>query len=217
MDSFEKNEKYRQMIEQNKRLRKKMLWILSAVLGIIVLSIALVVIFYFVSLPPKTDEDPREKIEFYPPYTGDIFESEEYLAFDRNVYYFDGYVRRSVEEEYITRYDGTVQFLYRFLETMTHGDTEAYNACFTKNPNVSEFSQQMIYEAEIEYLSDTAEANGDRVYTYCLKYKIHRNDGTLRDDVGSDGVIPQYAVLRLKPDGRITIDMLYTEDQREKG
>ncbi len=217
MNSSEQNEKYAKLLAENRRLKKRMLAVLAVVFGIVILSTALIVILYFVSLPTETDGGANAEIEFYPPYTGDIFEFEEYLAYDRNVYYFDGYVRRSVEEEHLEEYDGNVRFLYHFLKIMTEGDAEAYNACFTKNPNVPAFSQQMIYEAEIEYLSNTAEANGDRVYTYCLKYKIHRNDGSLRDDVGSDGIIPQYAVLRATPDGRISVDALYTEAQRPKG
>ncbi|MBE6590274.1 MAG: hypothetical protein E7643_08850 [Ruminococcaceae bacterium] len=210
MSVDEKKERYTQLLEKNKRLKKKMVTALAVLLCVVLLLIGILLVLYFVTLPPE-EETEAPDIEFSPTYDGNIFEFDEYLAYDRNVYYFDGRVRISVDGEHMENYDGNVRFLYAFLESMTKGDAKTYNACFTEPAGVSSFSQQMIYEAEIGYLGNTLEQDGDRVYTYSLKYKIHRNDGSLRRDVGSDVMIPQYVVLRATPEGRISIDRLYTE------
>jgi hypothetical protein len=162
-------------------------------------------ILYFVTLNRGESEPP--KIDFFAPYGGDIFASEEYLALDRSVSYFDGAVYRSITDANEEEFDLAVLFLRDLLHIMTRGDHAAYNAAFTRPAGQAEFSQQMIYESVIAYEGSTTDG-GDRLIVYRLEYKIHRNDGTLRRDVGSDGIKPQWAVVRVTDDGRISLDSL---------
>ena len=111
-------------------------------------------------------------------------------------------------------YPETVIYLYDFLQIMMRGDVKAYNDCFNqayykKHQPKTTFSQQMIYQAEIRFLED-AEYQGDRMWTYELRYKLFENDGSLRRDVGSDAIVPLYVTLRVTPDGEITIEDLYS-------
>ncbi len=205
MDSQNPKETYEALLAQNQRMKRRFLLMLAILGGVVLLMTAVLLLLHFAFSQTKEPEPPR--IHFYAPYGGDIFESEEYLSLDRRVYYFDGAIYLEVKGE---GFDPAVLFLRDFLEIMTRGDTAAYNAAFTVDPHQTEFSQQMIYASEICY-EGSVNDGGDKLYTYRLEYKIHRNDGTLRRDVGSDGMRPQWAVVRVRNDGGISIDSLTTE------
>lgn len=203
MDS-EQRERYEALIAANRAMKKRMLLILAVLGAILVLMVAVLLILHF-AFGNGDGDAPR--IEFYAPYEGDIFEFGEYLALDRSISYFDGYVYRSIEENDEESFDRAVLFLRDFIVIMTRGDVAAYNASFTEDPHAESFSQQMIYEAVICYESDGVDG-GDRLILYRLEYKIHRNDGTLRRDVGSDGMRPQWALVRVKDNGAVSIESL---------
>ena len=44
----------------------------------------------------------------------------------------------------------------------------------------------MIYDITVEKLSENYK-DGNTVYKYNVSYKIYRNNGTFRNDIGSDG------------------------------
>ena len=204
MDSQEQKEKYEELMAASRRMKKRLLWILLGILGIFALMLSVLLILNFAF---ARESEPPLEIDFFAPYEGDIFEFEEYLSLDRSIFYFDGAVYRSIEEDGEESFDRAVLFMRDFLKVMMRGDAEAYNAAFTENPRQEAFSQQMIYEAAIcseSYSND----GGDKLIVYRLEYKIHRNDGTLRRDVGSDGMRPQWAIVRVTDDGRISIDSL---------
>ena len=58
----------------------------------------------------------------------------------------------------------------------------------------------MIYEAKIVYRSAVGQEDGSKIVTYRMDYKIYRNNGTYRRDVGSDTVNAEYLVLWVSPD-----------------
>lgn len=205
MDSQTQKEKYEELLSQNKKMKRRFLIILALLCAGVLLMFLTLVLLHFV-LSGNADPD-SPNIHFYAPYDGDIFISEEYLALDRRVFYYDGSIYLEIKDD---SFDPAVLFLKDFLEIMTRGDTAAYNASFTRNPGQKDFSQQMIYEAQICYEKSTVDG-GDKLYTYRLEYRIHRNDGTLRDDVGSDGMRPQWALVRVRDDGRVTLDSLTTK------
>ena len=68
------------------------------------------------------------------------------------------------------------------------------------------FTQQMIYDIEIEKLS-VSESEKGILYAYNVAYKIYRNNGTFRNDIGSDGAKTLYFEL-LESNGSILIDRI---------
>ena len=92
-----------------------------------------------------------------------------------------------------------VLFLLIFLLSMCQngadisigGEYNEYNKLFTEeyyksNEPYYSFTQQMIYDIRIERLSETV-IDGEDVFYYNVSYKIHKNNGTFRNDIGSDG------------------------------
>jgi len=211
MDTQEKKREYEELLAASKAMKRRMLQILAILGGVMLLMLAVVIGVHFAFAGEEENASPQ--IDFYAPYDGDIFSFDEYLALDRSTSYFDGYVYRSIEEENEKSFDGAVLFLRDFLEMMKRGDVKGYNAAFTVDPHQSDFSQQMIYEAAICYERQGTDAQ-DRLILYRLEYKLHRNDGSLRRDVGSDGMKPLWAVVRVTPDGVCSLDSLTGESPK---
>ncbi len=196
-------------------LKKKMIRILLIFLGGMLLLLALIPIIGLFSSHGGDGEDPS--VYHYPPFEGNIFSYEPYLALDRTVSYCadpSGYgATVSITKENRVDFDAYVLFLCDFLKTMNYGDTEAYNACFSEeylkeHGEAAAFPPQMIYRSCI-YFQSRENDGRDILLHYRLDYMIHRNDGSLRGDVGSDAIRPQYVTLRVREDGSIRIDELY--------
>jgi len=200
-------EEYAALVQQNARNKKRFIMILALI------GIALILLFVIVAIINSSmkdnDEDDRE-IFFYPPFEGNILEYEPYLDLDRKIYYYDGKMILSVEEDNLLSFDYGVLFLCDFIQILINGDAVAYNGCFENDPKQAEFSPQMVYGTQISYESASVADNGDRLVTYKLEYRIHRNDGTLRQDIGSGQVKAQYVVLRITEKGFISIESLST-------
>ena len=205
-DADLQKEQYEALILQN-RLMKKLFLKILLIIGASLVALFLIVVGVNALLQQGAD-DADKNIFFYPPYEGNIFDNPAYLDLDRKIYYFDGMVKRSIEDDNLADFEWGVLYLCDFIDTMKYGDADAYNACFTKNPQQAEFSQQMIYDTLISYESSSGDANGDQLITYKLEYRIYRNDGSLRRDVGSDVIQPQFVVLRITAHGDISIESL---------
>ncbi len=199
--------------QQNKKMRKKLLAALAITIGVIIILAGLLLILKACS--EKQDEFSLPESYFSPTYQGNIFQYKDYLDKRPDVILycetFDGSGRTtSVDDHRKDEFAPEVFYLRDFLEIMMHADIEAYNSCFNEtyyknHKKQTAFSQQMIYEAEIRFASEEEAANGERTATYYLLYKLYENDGSLRRDVGSDAVIPMRIVLRITPEGEISI------------
>ena len=201
------------MNEQNKKMRKKLIVAL-------IITVAVAVVLISVLLVLKACQDKEEPFElpesyFYPPYNGDIFEYEDYLDKRPDVIFYcedpDGLGHTTeINDNPNKSFTPEVLYLRDFLEIMMHADIDAYNNCFNEiyyktHKKQADFSQQMIYEAEIRFASEETAANGTKTSTYYLFYKLYQNDGSLRRDVGSDAIVPMRIVLRTTATGEISI------------
>lgn len=212
---------YRTLSGSNRKMTRQMILISLAIFGgLLLLATGILLAGKWISDDSGTN--PSEgSIRFYPPYEGDIFADREYLELDRSISYCadpDGYGETiSMTDENIEEFNAEIRFLREWILLMTQGDSGRYNACFTENyfrshEKQKSFAPQMIWQTVIYYQSVSSDENtGERLVTYRLSYRIHRNDGTVRNDVGSDGAKPQYVVLRISADGSIGIDNLYTK------
>ena len=132
----------------------------------------------------------------------DIFNDEEYLSLlSRGFISYStgdsaGNLTVSVSEENYSSYSEAVRLIIDLVKAAQNGDADAYNACFSKAYLNKEgkqpaFTMQQIYDVVITEGNEIAE-NGYSRTEIELVYKIHKNNGTLRSDMGSDSVRKQY-------------------------
>lgn len=124
-------------------------------------------------------------------YDLDPTQDERYMQYDRYVYYKNGAVSQAILEGEEDNYGHAVKFFTEYFATVIAGDTDTYNTYFTDNyyednePHVR-FAPQMLYDIEVEQLSETSNDDGTTRWAFNVTYKIHRNDGTFRNDLDSD-------------------------------
>ncbi len=205
-------EKYDQLKTRSKKAKKRLLIALIVILGVIALMIAAVAVLEKRVSDQPIDE-PTYNYVFYSPYDGDILQNEDYIGLDRELDYCDdpsGLGRTvSVNEENRLSFDASVLFFCDYLDTLVYGNATAYNrlfheSYFAKHERVSEFNPQMIYDPLLVFVNEEKDEM-DRLVTYQLTYKIYRNDGSFRRDVGSDAARPQNITLRVSANGNISI------------
>ncbi len=198
-----------------KAQRKNIKLVLLILAGLALLSVLALLLID--QLLPKEQEQPQKDIYFYPVVEENILENEEYLALNRFVYYCEdpagyGLTTQITDEDRMT-FDVKVRFTETYLNTLILGDSAALRAMCTENylkeNQIPDFTQQMVYEAHIYYYSTEAQTDGSRLVTYRLEYKLYKNNGTYRRDVGSDSPKPEYLVLWVSPDeGDIKIERI---------
>lgn len=205
--------------------KKKKIAVIAALLSLCVIGGLSWFLLY--GLPEK-DQNPmfdKEKQEeiigmygstqtylYYPiDYDLDIMSEKEYLDLDRNIYYTKGSETIALTPETLSLYPDDVVFFTSYFDLAIKGEYQKYNALFTENYYESNepyysFTQQMIYDIHIEKLAEGKAGDNDS-YTYNVSYKIHRNNGTFRNDIDSDGSKTLCYTL-VKVDGKILIDSI---------
>ncbi|MBQ7337240.1 MAG: hypothetical protein IJW40_02175 [Clostridia bacterium] len=180
---------------QDERKKKK---VLKIVLVFSVAVIALSLLFSFFDpevivqqwFSRENDKD-NEEIYFYREDDElNTLENEEYLQMDSRMFYhnpFEG-VTYSIEEEGLSEEDDAVIFFYNYFAAVKNGDAAACSEMFSssyKGEIPEDFTVQMIYDINVY-----PQTEGGEIVSYRVDYKIHRNNGTFRDDVGSDVIRP---------------------------
>ena len=148
----------------------------------------------------------------------DILSDPEYLELDRSISLKQGNQTVTIDLNQRSE-SGTVEFMIEYLDCIINGDYESYGDFFSelyfKTENVPEiFTMQRVYETTIEILSETAIEESNKNYTeyrLSLDYKINRNDGTLRNDMGCDCFRTQYFLITNR-EGDLKIDTIKTFD-----
>ena len=154
----------------------------------------------------------QESYIYYPiDYDLEITTVREYMELDRDIHYKNGPETVMITDANLEFYGPDVQFFRRYFDYAISGDYEAYNQLFTdhyyeSNEPYYSFTQQMIYDIVIEKLSATESTKGV-LYAYNVTYKIYRNNGTFRNDIGSDGAKTLYFEL-LQSGDSILIDRI---------
>lgn len=151
---------------------------------------------------------------FYPSdYDLDVTTVLEYMDLDRGVHYTDGNYTILVLDEEVKDYNAAVQFFVEYFKTLERGDVEAYNSYFTDNyykyyEPYELFAPQMIYNINVEQLSETFADDGSTTWTFNVSYMIYRNDGTFRNDIGSDASKKLYYELVSDKDGNVKVNYI---------
>ena len=164
--------------------------------------------------PKSMYSDSLHSYTFYPTDLNlDVTADAEYMEQDRQIYYKKGPVSVAIIPEELADYNDAVLFFVEYFATVIDGDTETYNTFFTENyyrtnKPYTVFAPQMLYDILIEQLVEERQQDGGNRWTFRVEYKIHRNDGTFRNDMESDSVRTLYYVLEGDPMGVVKIDAI---------
>ena len=200
--------------ERSRKMRRRAIPILVGILAVMILLPIVLILALQGMQSDEYEETDFGTHYFYKPYEGDILTYDVYLNLDRNVRYYDNYKGYGLME-YIDENstDPKLAFLYHYLQTVINGDAEHYrtlfgNAYYQTHEIQPDFAQQMLYDITVYLYSQESLDGGETRYTYALEYKIHKNNGTFRKDIGSDMSRHQFIVLHTYADDRIKIEDL---------
>ena len=171
----------------------------AVVIGLIVCAVIVVLSLMTASLDPTQlvekwfgDGDQKENdIYFYAVDESlDIWSDADYAQLDHRVHYSDVQTGAtySLEQEDLVTAEPFARFFYNYFDCVIAGDAEGYALFFTdnylsQNTLPEDFTPQMIYDIRITpYLA----ADASQGSAYLVDYKILRNNGTFRRDVGSN-------------------------------
>ncbi len=151
---------------------------------------------------------------FYPvDYDLDVTADAVYMDLNRHIYLKTGAETIAITNGNYARYGNTAVFFGAYFEAIVAGDTETYNSFFTDNyykthKPYEDFPPQMVYDILVEQLSLTENEDRTITYTFNVSYKLHRNTGTFRNDIGSDASRVLYFELVEAVDGTVLIDRI---------
>ncbi len=180
---------------------KKKIWLFGGIALLLVLVLLLVppLLLWLLNTPPQMPQ-----YQFADPaLSTDIYADTVYMGYDRSIYYVSGdsgYQETEAIRDVAT-YAKEVQLLVSLVQAAIAGDADAYNECFSpeylaKHGDKTGFTMQKIYGIYItKYASSGEVVTPDGYQTvafYGLSYKIKDNNGSLRDDMDSDGSREQY-------------------------
>lgn len=187
----------------DKKIRKKRL-----ITGIIIIGVilALLGIAYFV-LSIIASGEIDYGYEFYEPdWQCDIMQDEEYLEQGWHITYTNdmGESVAILDDDY-AKFGIGVEFLSYYFAAIQSGDYEVYNGLFgdeyfEKNDPVEPFTSQRIYDINIRFLNEEKIDDESFFVNYEIEYKIMRNDGTFRRDIGSNMARTQFLTLKFTED-----------------
>ncbi len=208
--------------DKDKRNKKRLNLIIAIVVVTILAAIGYVLTYHPDLFEKKADTETvtsmySDKIvsyNFYPSdYELDVTTVPEYMQLDRSVHYTDGNYTILVTDEEVGDYNKAVQFFVEYFKTIELGDTEIYNSYFTDEyyenaKPYDRFAPQMIYNINVEQLSETFNNDGTTEWTFNVSYMIYRNDGTFRNDIDSDASKKLYYQLIEDRDGNVRINYI---------
>lgn len=135
--------------------------------------------------------EKQESIEYYSASpASELTPDAEYAEMDKEVFFFDdtGFGENLTEEDAAA--DNARGAFYNYFEALKSGDAAKHAALlsedYKKNFAVqTSFTPQMVYDIKAEFMR--ADYDGEKcIEKYLVCYKIHKNDGSYRADLGSD-------------------------------
>ena len=145
----------------------------------------------------RKEQVPKYSYDFFvPDFNKNIFADEGYLELNRYISYTEGATTTLIDDEDYAFYGPVVEFFAKYIDSVIQGDHERYNSFFSKeyidaNGKKDVFTMQQLYNIEIEYLGlRTIELDGKEysLHEVALEYMIRQNNGTFRNDMGSDAI-----------------------------
>ncbi len=159
--------------------------------------------------PTSVYTDKPVSYDFYPSdYELDVEADEGYMELDRYIHIRNGSEEYAITDENYAALGEDIELFHRYFQAAIYADVETYNSLFTENYYKTTkpyefFAPQMIYGILLEKLSE----NDNGTYVYDVTYKIYKNDGTFRNDIGSDAA--KTLIFTLAPEGgKLKIDAI---------
>ncbi len=169
----------------------------------------------------ETTRPPNTVVYFDPDYDYDIMQDEEYLDLDRYIYYKDARTNETIIllDHEIEDYGAGMVTLKTMIDAIIAGDHETYNSLFSDNYFAVEgrepeapFTMQQVYDILITRVNVVDVVNNElgkyTQYEYTVEYKIHKNNGTFRTDLGHDDSRKQYFILSDSTGDKVLIDQI---------
>ncbi len=224
------DEQAAEALKASRRLKRNMLIVIVCM---VIFAIVAVPLINYLDNPDRsssgdelvTSPRPNSVIFFDPDYDYDIMKDAEYLAKDRAIYYCDksSGVTEALDQESIYQYGGALPVLKKMIDCIIAGDADGYNKLFSSNYFAIEgrepeepFTMQQVYDIRFSKaaVSEKLTENGKKYtqYEFEVEYKIHKNNGTFRTDIGHDESRKQYFVLSDSTNEQVLIDqiLIYT-------
>lgn len=194
---------------------------------IITLICCLIFVILYFSLPklkalftPK--ETPvTENYNFYPINRAEnIYDDKVYMQLDRGFYFEDPSYGTTISfdpetlEDIPAEYKQPVELLTKYVLAAIEGNDGKIEKLLSKKffkdgfKAKYGFTAQKIYETKFSiYEQDSIKENGDtwQCWSFWVSYKIRQNNGTFRDDMGSDCSRKELFVITYR-DGKMEID-----------
>ena len=199
------------------KIKIELIIIISAIVAVLLIACPIVIGLLtpkpegetFPPVDPSLLEDTKEE-------GFDIMEYEEYTSLNRVVMLENKGMGTSIsiDDSTYKNYDPAIELVYEMLNILIAGDFEAYNAMVSEEAGRFEwFSQQQIYDITM-YEKSVEEIEGKRgsytEYVIVLKYKIHENNGSYRNNITSDSARPQYIVINDSTGKLMIMDIIDT-------
>lgn len=207
-------------VSDNKSLKKRLLIIIASVLGAIaVLFGASFAIDKYYDKKNGEENSPID-YDFYPAdYDENIYNDKEYIEKIENgfIYYtdFSNNITLGIERDNAAEYGDEVAFMVDYVYSIIEGDRAKYNGFFSdayyeNNDKHGEFTMQKLYDVNItKESSEQITENGNYTkYIFVVEYKIFKNNGTFRNDIGN-GSKKQYITVTDRT-GELEIDAVRT-------
>lgn len=183
---------------QKANVKKRMIIIIVSVFAVLALLLAA---SYAIDLYNKKNSDEQNKpinYNFYPAdYDENIYDDSHYIELISGdfIYYTDNStnVTLGISTETAKNYGADVEFVVDYIYAIINGDCDKYNGFFSdnyfeKNEKKDRFTMQKLYDVKITKVGSNDINRGDGVYTeytYTVEYKILKNNGTFRNDIGA--------------------------------
>ncbi len=217
-------EEARRAAEATRKLKKTIIVIAAAMTVFAALSLILIPILDRALVSEREEETtsrPNTVIYYDPDYEYDIMQDKEYLELDRYIYYKDARTGETILllDHEVKDYGEGMITLKTMLDAIIAGDHETYNSLFSSNYFAVEgrepeppFTMQQVYDILITRVAVTDvvdEKLGKYTqYEYTVEYKIHKNNGTFRTDLGHDDSRKQYFILSDSTSSEVLIDQI---------
>ncbi len=209
MKNFEKCDKksnHTEIEAQKKKSKKYILIVFLSMLAFILVYYASIHIYNLINASQSNNND----FDFYmPDFEENIFEDTQYIDLFTSyggITYIDNSTRISttINDEEYELFSEDLKLLYRYISFAIQGDIDGYNGCFSdeyfeNHEKQTPFTMQKIYNIQLTKMAEytATDDNGFeyRKYEYSVEYMIRHNNGTLRNDMGSDCIRLQYFVI----------------------
>ena len=149
-------------------------------------------------------EVPQNSYDFYiADFEKNILEDPEYLELNRYISYKEGATTTTITDGDYEYYGPVVAFFAEYIDSVIRADVDRYNSFFApeyikKNGKKDVFTMQQLYNIGLEYLGSdhiTVDGASHVSHTVALEYMIRQNNGSFRNDMGSDATRTQIITL----------------------